>query len=64
MSDVSSVILSFPAQSTGSLLKPLVNGSTTRSPPGNVTVSGGTLRSGGASFATSVSARATFSERR
>ncbi|MET9235870.1 hypothetical protein ABZW58_15980 [Streptomyces cellulosae] len=64
MSDVSSETRSFPAQSTGSLLNPHVNGSSTCSPPGKVTVSGGTLRSGGASFAAPFSARATFLGRR
>ncbi|MEV7601186.1 hypothetical protein AB0O91_27855 [Kitasatospora sp. NPDC089797] len=47
-------------QSTGSLLKCEVNGTTTRSPPGRITGVCGPSRSCGASSATRASARATF----
>ncbi|WP_308431813.1 hypothetical protein [Streptomyces pilosus] len=60
MSEVSSSNVPPAEQSTGSLLNPDVKGTTTRSPPGSVTPSGGTSRVGGASSATRISAPATF----
>ncbi|MGW3245871.1 hypothetical protein [Streptomyces sp. NPDC001070] len=59
MIDVSSSSTSPVEQSTGSLRNPEVNGTTMRSPPGRVTVSGGTREAGGASVTTSASAAAT-----